>query len=248
MLTSLYILRHAQAQPVRGTAEPDWALSPRGEQQAGELASVLRTLGITQAYSSPFRRCRDTIAPFTRATGLPLQVHDGLRERCLSRQWIGDFREIWRRSWEDLSFALPDGESSLVCRDRMAASVDHLARRHAGETLVLASHGFAIGLLLTTIDPGFGGLQAGALRTPELLKLTHDGHRLEWDRTFTPGAVFDGIATEFRSTPGIVAQRVPWIQTHRRPQENRANCSRLSSQRAAGPGRWGKCIPWPYCL
>lgn len=185
--------------------EPEWALSERGEQQADALVPILAALGIEHVYSSPFRRCRDTLRPFAERTGVPLTIHPGLRERCLSSQWLGDFREVWERSWADFSFALEGGESSRTCRDRIAAAVADIVASAPGRTLALGSHGYSIGLLLTTLDPTYGIREAGTLRTPEIIKLVHEGDVLQWDRDFSLGAAFDQIATHFRLTPGIVA-------------------------------------------
>lgn len=205
MLTTVYLVRHAQANPLPNQAEPDWALSARGLAQAEALVPVLATLGIHRIYTSPFRRCCETMRPFAESAGLPLAVHDGLRERCLSSSWIGDFREVWQRSWADYSFALAGGESSHACRERMAAAVSEIVQRHSGETLALASHGFSIGLFLTTVDPSCGGVEASALRTPDLLKFTHDERGFRWHRDYRAGEAFDALATDFRQTPGIVA-------------------------------------------
>jgi len=205
MLTTVYLVRHAQALPLSHQREPEWALSPTGSQQAQALVPILTGLGIQRVYTSPFRRTRETIAPFCEATGILAVAHEGLRERCLSQEWIGDFRDVWRRSWADLSFALAGGESSLECRGRVLAAVEEIVRRHAGETIAVTAHGYTTALFLSTIDPTFGEAQASALRTPEIVKIVHDGTRFDWHQAFTAGAAFDAIATHFRQTPGIVA-------------------------------------------
>ncbi len=205
MATTLYLVRHAQANPLRAVPEPEWELSERGQAQAAGLVPVLTALGIEAVYSSPFRRSIDTLRPFTTARELPLQVRDGLRERCLSRDWIADLRDVWQRSWADLSYALEGGESGLVCRSRMAGAVRAIAEDNPEGTVALGSHGYAIALLLTTLDPSFGVREASALRTPEIVRLRWDKNVLTWDREFEPGAEFDALATDFRLTPGIVA-------------------------------------------
>jgi 2,3-bisphosphoglycerate-dependent phosphoglycerate mutase len=205
MSTVLYFIRHGQAQPLPHQSEPEWALSRRGEEQAQGLVPLLASLGIRRLYCSPFRRCRQTLEPYAMASGVELTLHEGLRERCLSPVWIGDFREVWERSWADLSYALAGGESSLACRERVHRAVTEIAQRHSGETLGLGSHGFAIGLFLTTIDPTCGAAEAGALRTPDVLKFVYDGREFRWERAFSLGVAFDRIATHFRETPGIVA-------------------------------------------
>ncbi len=204
-MTTLYLLRHAQSLPLVHQAEADWALSPVGAAQAEGLVDVLAALGVQRVYTSPYRRCRATLAPFATAQGLPITVHDGLRERQIAGRWLPDFRDAWKRSWADFSYALEGGECSWTCRTRIAAAIEEITARHPGEVIALGSHGNAISLGLHYVDGSFGIEQANALRTPELSKVTHDGERFRWDRAFSAGEAFDRLATDFRLTPGIVA-------------------------------------------
>lgn len=204
-MTTLYLIRHAQSQPRPDQAEPDWPLSATGAAQARGLAAVLNPLGIRRLYCSPYRRCRDTLAPFAAAAGLPIVADAGLRERRIAGAWMSDFREVWRRSWEDFSYVLDGGESSWACRERVAAAAEAIAARHPGETIGLGSHGNAIGLLLNYVDPAFGFREASALRTPDITRVVRRGGRFFWDRSFAPGPAFDELATDFRATPGVVA-------------------------------------------
>lgn len=205
MATTLYLVRHAQSLPLPEQAESDWRLSPAGEAQARGLVPILAGLGVRRVYSSPYRRCRDTLAPFSAALGAELMLHEGLRERRIATQWMADFREVWRRSWGNFSFVLDGGESSWTCRERIAAAVEEIARRHPDETIALGSHGNAIGLFMHYVEASFGLPQASALRTPEILKIIHENGRFSWEKTFSAGGAFEQLATDFRLTPGIVA-------------------------------------------
>jgi 2,3-bisphosphoglycerate-dependent phosphoglycerate mutase len=204
-LTTIYLIRHAQALPLPEQAEPGWALSSLGESQARSLVAVLGPLGIRRLYCSPYRRCRATLAPFAEQAEIEVVLDPGLRERRIAAVWMSDFRDVWRRSWEDFSYALDGGESSLVCRARIAAAVEAIVARHAGEIIGLGSHGNAIGLFMNYVDPAFGLAEATRLRTPEVVKVLHRDGKFSWDRSFSAGAIFDGLATEFRATPGVVA-------------------------------------------
>jgi 2,3-bisphosphoglycerate-dependent phosphoglycerate mutase len=204
-LTTLYLIRHAQSLPHPDQAEPDWPLSAVGEKQARGLVAALQPLGIRRLYCSPYRRCRDTLAPFADAAGLDVVPDAGLRERRIAAGWISDFRDVWRRSWEDFSYALEGGESSWTCRERIAAAAEAIIARHPGETIGLGSHGNAIGLFMNYVDPAFGLPESTRIRTPEILKVVQRGGKLFWDRTFSAGAAFDELATDFRATPGVVA-------------------------------------------
>jgi 2,3-bisphosphoglycerate-dependent phosphoglycerate mutase len=204
-LTTLYLIRHAQALPLPEQPEPDWALSPVGENQARALVAVLGALGIRRLYCSPYRRCCATLAPFAREAEIEIALEEGLRERRIAAVWMSDFREVWRRSWADLSYAHEGGESSLVCRARIAAAVEAIVARHPGETIGLGSHGNAIGLFMNQVDPAFGVEEATRLRTPEILRVVHHDGRFAWNRSFSAGESFDQLATDFRATPGVVA-------------------------------------------
>jgi 2,3-bisphosphoglycerate-dependent phosphoglycerate mutase len=204
-VTTIYLIRHAQSLPRPEQEEPDWALSPVGEEQARGLVPVLRALNIRRLYSSPYRRCRDTLAPYAAAAGLEVVLESRLRERRIAGGWISDFREVWRRSWEDLSFALDGGESSWTCRRRIAAAVEAIVARHPGETIGVGSHGNAIALFLHYVDPTFTVADASAIRTPEISRVVHADGRFAWERGFSAGPEFEALARDFRETPGVVA-------------------------------------------
>ncbi|HTZ21573.1 MAG TPA: histidine phosphatase family protein [Opitutaceae bacterium] len=204
-MTTIYLVRHAQSRPLAHQPEPEWTLSPVGLQQAQGLVPVLGALGIRRVYSSPYRRCLATLGPFAAAHGIEITLHEGLRERTIARRWVPDFRDVWRRSWEDFSYALEGGESSWACRARIGAAVETIVGRHPGETIALGSHGNAIGLFLHYVDETFGLGHASALRTPEIIKVVHRSGGFAWEKTFSAGAEFERLATDFRLTPGIVA-------------------------------------------
>ena len=204
-MTTLYLIRHAQSQPRPERAEPDWPLSARGEDQARGLVAVLRPLGIQRLYCSPYRRCRDTLGPFAHTAGLEVVLEERLRERRIARGWISDFRDVWRRSWEDFDYALEGGETSRACRRRVVAAVAAIVSRHPGETLGLGSHGNAIALFLSHVDPTFGLVEATRIRTPEISRVVHRDGRYVWERDFSAGPAFEALATDFRETPGVVA-------------------------------------------
>jgi 2,3-bisphosphoglycerate-dependent phosphoglycerate mutase len=204
-LTTLYLIRHAQSRPHPDQAEHDWPLSALGEEQARGLVAALQPLGIRRLYCSPYRRCRDTLAPFADAAGLDVMPDTGLRERRIAAVWMSDFRDVWCRSWGDFSYAVEGGESSWTCRERIAAAAEAIIARHPGETIGLGSHGNAIGLFMNYVDPAFGLHEATRIRTPEILKVVQRGGKLSWDRAFSAGAAFDELATDFRATPGVVA-------------------------------------------
>lgn len=80
----LFLIRHAQSQnnawPESKRVE-DPALTEVGHEQAKRLGEWLPVLGLTQLFTSPFRRALQTTWPIHRATGLVPQVRTELHEQ-----------------------------------------------------------------------------------------------------------------------------------------------------------------------
>lgn len=182
--TTVYLLRHAESTVVPALPESDWPLSEAGVQQAGELPARLAPLGIDHVVSSPFVRAVETVRPFCEAAGIELQTDSDLSERRLSGHWIRDFQEILRQTWADFDFALPGGESSRACQERVVGCISRLATAARGQTLLVSSHGNAIALFLNSLDPAFGWSEWRAMRNPDLFRVVFNGQP-RWDRCFT---------------------------------------------------------------
>ena len=148
-------------------------------QQADELPARLAPLGIDHVVSSPFVRAVETVRPFCQAAGVELQIDRDLRERRLSGRWIRDFEGTLRKTWEDFDFALPGGESSRACQERVAGCVSRLATAVPGQSLLVSSHGNAIALFLNSLDPAFGWPEWQAMGNPDLFRTRLDGPRWE---------------------------------------------------------------------
>ena len=200
MQTVLYLIRHAQSQPTSRLHYSEWPLTSVGERQAAELAGVLAPLAITRLTSSPFTRCLQTVEPFARQAGIPVILEDDLRERLVVQSIVPDFAEIWRRSWEDFTFALPGCETSLCAQQRFIAATTRTADAHPGEVIAVSTHGNVIGLFLNGLDPRAGRPEAEALTNPDVVKVVRRDGLFRWDRSFSLLAI-EQIATDHRETP-----------------------------------------------
>ena len=76
------VARHGQARPRARWAgvEADRPLTPVGERQARALVPVLAAFGIRAVVTSPWQRCVDTATPYVEASGVPVELQDGLTE------------------------------------------------------------------------------------------------------------------------------------------------------------------------
>ncbi len=185
MKTIVYLLRHAESVPSRELAHGDWPLSSRGQQQAAQLADYLNTLKVDQLFSSPFKRAMDTVTPFANSSSLKIAQIADLRERKLTEGFVDNIWEVMDRAWHDLAFRLPNCESGFECQQRIVNAVKHLANEHRGETLLISSHGNAIGLFLHSMDATFGIAEMRSMRMPDLFRINYEDESFSWDRGFT---------------------------------------------------------------
>ena len=151
-VTQLVCVRHGQTHwnaKGRIQGQLDIPLNPLGESQAQALAEALQDEPLDQVCCSDLQRCRQTLAPLLARRDLPVQWHAGLRERS-----FGDFQgQTWAElgarepeallRWRarDPDFAAPGGESLCRFNERVLAVVRLLAERHAGQRLLLVTHG-----------------------------------------------------------------------------------------------------------
>ena len=94
----------------------------------------------------------------------------------LSPGELSDWRTHLKRSWEDFDYALPHGESGRIAQARVTRVHDMIAMRHAGGTVIVASHGNLIALALHAIMPDVVDYAFWeAIPMPAVFTLVRDG-------------------------------------------------------------------------
>ena len=124
------------------------ALSPRGRQEAIELAPVLAKMEFEGIYSSPLRRCKETLVPYLQGRSEQLHLVDDLIEMEYG-SWSGKAlstlsrHELWKSIQSRPSTVrFPDGESFGEMSLRANQAVINLA---SGKSRILIlSHGDVI--------------------------------------------------------------------------------------------------------
>jgi probable phosphoglycerate mutase len=134
----------------------DSPLTPRGESQARALARRLAGMKFTALYSSDLGRAGRTASIIAQATGREVRTDPRLRERHLGifqgllkseiKQKLADEYRLFKTAGPDR--AMPGGESARQSAERCLACLEEIARRHAGETIVVVAHGGTISVLL----------------------------------------------------------------------------------------------------
>ncbi len=160
-ITRILAIRHGEtAWNVGGRLQGhlDIPLNDTGRLQAGRLAQALAGREAPDViYSSDLSRARDTAQALADATGAPLRLHTGLRERC-----FGDFQgqtfeqvtqaapeaaEQWRRRVPDWAPPGEGGESLLLFQERVAQTVLGLAAENAEKLIAIVTHGGVLDVL-----------------------------------------------------------------------------------------------------
>lgn len=170
MLKNVYVVRHCKADG----QEPDAKLTELGIQQAENLAKFLLDKDIDFIISSPFERAYRTIAPLAEQIGIEVVLDDRLAERLLSSKNHPDWRNMLRKTYDDLDICYEGGESSNTAMSR-AISVVMEALNGENKNIVLVSHGNLISLLLKHFDDRIGFGEWESLSNPDVFHLTFSG-------------------------------------------------------------------------
>jgi broad specificity phosphatase PhoE len=126
--------------------------------QARQVAHELRGEQFAAAYTSPLRRALETAEILGQELGLEFTVDEGLEEVDVG-SWSGLTRtEVEARfpagyaRWLEYGHGWDDGETYEALGDRVVRSFLRLAARHAGETVLLVTHGGPIRSALAAAD------------------------------------------------------------------------------------------------
>ncbi len=162
--TEICVVRHGETTwntQKRLQGHRDIPLNATGEQQARAAGRHLARLHgdrpFTQLISSDLGRAARTAALIGEALpGLPQQRHAALRERCYGAfegltydEARLAYPEAYRAFEQRLpKVAMPQGGESLVdFQRRVVACLERLAATHAGERLILVTHGGVLDIL-----------------------------------------------------------------------------------------------------
>ena len=150
--TRLCVIRHGETAwnaEGRVQGQTDVPLSALGEAQALALAAALAGERFTALYASDLARVRQTAAPAARVLGLAPRLEAALRERHYGKfetLTYAEARERFPHDYARFKAKEPDydfesGESLVRFSERALACVSAIARRHAGEQVLVFTHG-----------------------------------------------------------------------------------------------------------
>jgi broad specificity phosphatase PhoE len=153
--TELYLVRHGETdwnrqRRIQGLT--DIALNDAGREQARATGRRLATRTWDGVYTSPLSRAFETAEIIAAELGLPEPTPvDALVERNYGDAEGLDFAQVDRR-WPERG-DVPGQETREEVVARVLPALRALAAEHAGESLVVVSHGGAIRAVLTAVQP-----------------------------------------------------------------------------------------------
>jgi alpha-ribazole phosphatase len=195
--TTIDLLRHGACEGgeiFRGSS--DVALSEQGWQQM-RAAIADETASWQAVVSSSLQRCARFAGEVAQQRALPLHVEPRLQEIHFGDWEMRTHREIHRESpglvqkfFDDpFNATPPNGEPMADFRDRVMAAANELLSQHAGQHLLLVTHGAVIRVLLC-----------------EWLQLSYAA----FSSIAVPYASFSRL--RFHMMEGARKERAPWVQ------------------------------------
>jgi probable phosphoglycerate mutase len=151
-------VRHGETlwnQQGRMQGQHDSPLTPTGLNQAKQLARRLAQVEFAALYSSDLGRAHQTARCIADETGHEIIAQHGLRERSFGIFEGLTNAEIRMRHPEDYElfakriphYVMPGGESAAQFMARAIATLDFIAESHAGQKVVVVSHGLVLDAL-----------------------------------------------------------------------------------------------------
>ena len=158
-MTDVVLVRHGETvwhAENRYAGVSDVALTPRGEQQARQLAAWARTAGLVAVWSSPLRRARRTAQGCATVADLPLDVDARLRELdfgegegLTSAEMTSTFPEARAAFLADpAAHPLPGGEDPVAAAQRFTDCLEEITGKHPDGRVLVVAHSSAIRLAL----------------------------------------------------------------------------------------------------
>lgn len=157
----LTLIRHAETEHNRDNrvqGRADNPLSDLGERQATALAAHLAAESLVAVVSSPLQRALTTAEAIAGRHGLRVQTDAALEEMHVGemeglsitemRAQFPDFLREWATE-RGAEQPMPGGESLRDVRTRAWSVVEQLRSQFQDEAVVLVSHNFVLGQLLT---------------------------------------------------------------------------------------------------
>lgn len=162
MSLTLYFIRHgetiySQTGGYCGTLDPD--LTPAGHEMAALFAEAFHTIPWEAVYVSPMKRTIATATPLCNATGMEMQLRDGLREMNFG-EWEGKSQEEIKQLYlEDYVHWMTEpswnpptgGETAVEVVSRASLVIAEIKEKFPAGNVLVVSHKTTIRTILCSL-------------------------------------------------------------------------------------------------
>ena len=185
--TSFWFLRHAESEGnTLGDTCPvvhDTPLTEKGIEEARKIAEYLKKEGvtITDIYTSPKGRSRETAEIIGKELGIAVKIKDELTERDWGNwgdmKWTDTSERLEHMSFEErYSFVPEGGESWKQMEERLKKGLEEIAEENtAGDNVLIVMHRGGLRATLPLLaKAGIEGHKEFSVRTGALSKFSFD--------------------------------------------------------------------------
>ncbi len=212
MSLKLYLLRHGEtlySQQGAYCGALDAELTPEGHSMARAFADSYRSIEWSDIYVSPMKRAIATAQPLCDATGLLMQVRDGLREISYGDWEDKDLDYVRQHHEQDYIRWMTEpawnpptgGETAVQIANRAMAVIAEIEARHKEGNVLIVSHKATIRIMICSLlgmDIGRYRDRVNALAASvSVIRFATYGPMLEMlgDRHYMPQSLRDRAGT-----------------------------------------------------
>jgi broad specificity phosphatase PhoE len=149
--TMVYVITHGEENP-----ENPEKLSERGKIQIDELVRSRVAVGVRKVYSSSQKVAMATAGILRREFNTLIEVKDCFSPISFGENGKSDevIATLLSKMWQDPEFSPTDGESLLQARRRFADCLNHIGKKHSGESVAIVTDPLSSTLILWLITGG----------------------------------------------------------------------------------------------
>lgn len=190
-MTELILIRHGETdwnRELRFQGQVDVSLNGIGHEQARRVAQRLAGQPAHRLYASDLLRTQQTAQPIAMQTGLAVASDAGLREQNFGQvdgMRVDDIKAQHPKAWEDWlrfqeDYAMPGGETTRQFHARVMDAVRRIVAAHAGQTLVVVTHGGVLDMVYrTALSLGLNGPRQSEIPNAGLNRVRFRGDAIE---------------------------------------------------------------------
>jgi broad specificity phosphatase PhoE len=143
----VYVITHGEIDPQNKDK-----LSGRGKNQVDELIRSRVVGGVRKVYSSSQKVAMATAGILRREFDAIIEVKE-----CFSPVDFGkneNFEKILPKMWQNLEYSTKNGESFLQARRRFADCMNHIGKKHSGDSVAVVTDPLSSTLILWLVSGG----------------------------------------------------------------------------------------------